>query len=252
MIKRLSQCIREYKKTSLLAIFTVMIEVVMEVVIPLLMAELIDKGIDAGNMSFLVKISIALLISAMISLLCGAMAGKFAATASCGFAKNLRKDMYYNVQNFSFSNIDKFSTASLVTRLTTDVTNLQMAYQMMIRMAIRAPIMMVFSLIAAFSINVKLSLIFVACIPILGVGLWLIMSHAHPIFEHVFRTYDRLNNVVQENLLGIRVVKSFVREDFENKKFSGVSDIIYKSFSKAEKLLALNAPLIQFCMYACM
>lgn len=252
MIKKLAKSIREYKRPSIMTSVYVSVEVIMEVVIPLLMAELIDKGIDAGNMNVLIKYGIALLISAMISLAFGALAGKNAAIASCGFAKNLRKDMYYNVQTFSFASIDKFSDASIVTRLTTDVTNLQMAYQMIIRMAIRAPIMMIFSLAAAFWINAKLSLIFLAAMPILAVGLWLIMTNAHPIFEKVFHTYDHLNNVVQENLRGIRVVKSFVREDFEEKKFNDVSDRIYKLFSKAEKLLAFNMPLMQFCMYACM
>lgn len=252
MIKILAKSIRQYKRPSVLTAVQVSAEVILEVIIPLLMAELIDKGIDAGNMSVLVKYSIALLISALISLVFGALAGKNAAIASCGFAKNLRQDMYYNVQNFSFASIDKFSDASIVTRLTTDVTNLQMAYQMIVRTAIRSPFMMIFSLVAAFGINARLSLIFLACIPILGIGLWLIMGHAHPIFERVFRTYDKLNNVVQENLRGIRVVKAFVREDFEEEKFGSVSEIIYKSFSKAEKLLALNAPLMQFCMYSSM
>lgn len=249
MIKRLAKSIREYKKPSIQSIIFVSIEVILEVIIPLLMAELIDKGIDAGNMSVLVKMSIALLISAMISLLFGMLAGKASAAAACGFAKNLRHDMYYNVQNFSFSNIDKFSAASIVTRLTTDITNLQMAYQMLIRMAIRAPIMMIFALCAAFSINARLAMIYLACIPVLGVGLFIIATHAHPIFERVFRTYDKLNGVVQENLLGIRVVKSFVREDHEEEKFDNISKAIYKDFSRAEKLLAFNSPLMQFCMY---
>lgn len=250
MIKRLSKSIREYKKPSILSMLFVTAEVILEVIIPLLMARLIDKGIEAGDMRVLVKMGAALLIAAMFSLLFGMLAGRVAARAACGFAKNLRKDMYYNVQNYSFSNIDKFSAASIVTRLTTDVSNLQMAYQMMIRMAIRSPIMMIFSLCAAFGINTRLSLIFLACMPVLAIGLWLIMGHAHPIFERVFKTYDKLNNVVQENLRGIRVVKSFVREDFEEAKFGEVSNKIYKDFSKAEKLLAMNAPLMQFCMYA--
>lgn len=252
MIKTLSKSIREYKKDSLLTPLFVSLEVVMEVIIPVFMANLIDFGIDEGNLSYIVKMGAALFISAIISLLFGALAGKTAANASAGFAKNLRKDMYDNVQNFSFSNIDKFSTASIVTRLTTDVTNLQNAYQMLLRMAIRSPFMAIFSLIVSFQINVELSLIFVAAIPVLSLGLYLVIRYAHPIFERVFKTYDKLNGVVEENLLGIRVVKSFVREDYEVKKFEGISEAIYKDFSKAEKALAFNMPIMQFCMYACM
>lgn len=252
MIKRLIKSIREYKKDSILAPIFVTMEVVMEVIIPFLMAELIDKGIDQGNMNFIVKMGIVLAISCVISLIFGALSGKYAASASAGFAKNLRKDMYYNVQEFSFSNIDKFSTSSIVTRLTTDVTNLQNAYQMIVRIAVRCPLMLVFSLIMAFGVNHKLSLIFLGAIPVLGIGLFAIMSNAHPIFERVFKIYDKLNNVVQENLKGIRVVKSFVREDYEEKKFKNVSKDIYSDFVKAEKLLAFNAPLMQFAAYSCM
>ncbi len=249
MIRTLAKSIREYKLTSVMTSLTVALEVVLEVIIPLLMADLVDKGIEAGNMGVLAKYGIGLIIASIFSLIFGVIAGKCAAVASCGFAKNLRHDMYYNVQNYAFSNIDKFSTASIVTRLTTDVNNVQMAYQMIIRMAIRAPFMMLFSLFAAFSINANLSLIFLACVPVLAIGLWLIMSSAHPTFERVFKTYDRLNGVVQENLRGIRVVKTFVRENFEKKKFKDVSESIYSDFSRAEKLLALNGPLMQFCMY---
>ena len=224
----------------------------MEVIIPLLMANLIDYGIDGGSMPYIVKIGIALLICAAISLLFGMLAGRSAATASAGFAQNLRQAMYYKVQTYSFANIDKFSTASIVTRLTTDVTNVQMAFQMIIRMAMRSPVMLIFSLAVSFSIDVRLSLVFVGCIPILGIGLYLIMSRAHPIFERVFQRYDKLNNVVQENLHGIRVVKAFVREDYETEKFRAISQEIYTDFSKAEKLLAFNSPLMQFCMYSCM
>lgn len=252
MIKRLMKSIREYKKDSILAPIFVTMEVVMEVIIPFLMAELIDKGIDQGNMNFIVKMGIVLAISCVISLIFGALSGKYAASASAGFAKNLRKDMYYNVQEFSFSNIDKFSTSSIVTRLTTDVTNLQNAYQMIVRIAVRCPLMLVFSLIMAFGVNHRLSLIFLGAIPVLGIGLLVIMKNAHPIFERVFKIYDKLNNVVQENLKGIRVVKSFVREDYEEKKFKNVSKDIYSDFVKAEKLLAFNAPLMQFAAYSCM
>ena len=252
MIKRLAGCIRQYKKDSILTPLYVTMEVVLEVVIPLLMASLIDLGIDGGSMSYIIKIGIALVIAAIISLLFGALSGRSAAIASAGFAKNLRHDMFYNVQSFSFSNIDKFSTASIVTRLTTDITNIQNAYQMIIRIAVRCPLMLIFSLIMAFGINPELSLIFLCCIPVLGVGLYLIMSRAHPIFERVFKIYDKLNNVVQENLRGIRVVKSFVREEHEKEKFDTISKDIYNDFSKAEKILAFNMPLMQFCVYACM
>lgn len=252
MIKRLAACVREYKKDSILTPLYVTMEVVLEVIIPLLMARLIDFGIDGGSMSYIVKMGVALVAAAIISLIFGALSGRSAAIASAGFAKNLRHDMFYNVQGFSFSNIDKFSTASIVTRLTTDITNIQNAYQMIIRIAVRCPVMLIFSLIMAFSINHQLSLIFLACIPILGVGLYLIMSKAHPIFERVFKTYDKLNNVVQENLRGIRVVKSFVREDYEKEKFGTISEDIYSDFSKAEKTLAYNMPLMQFCVFASM
>ena len=251
MIKRLCKSIREYKKDSILAPIYVSLEVFLEVVIPILMANLIDYGIDAGNLNYVIKMGVMLLIFAAISLLTGVLAGRSAAIASSGFAKNLRQDMYYNVQNFSFSNIDKFSTASIVTRLTTDVTNVQNAYQMIIRMAVRAPIMLIFSMIAAFKINAQLSLIFLVAVPVLGIGLYLIMTKAHPIFERIFKTYDQLNNIVQENLHGVRVVKSFIREDFEEQKFMNVSSHIYQDFTKAEKILAFNMPLMQFYMYAC-
>ena len=252
MIKKLMKSIREYKKDSLLSPAMVTLEVIMEVIIPMLMARLIDYGIQAQNLGYVWKMGILLAVTAMISLMFGVLSGKFAAQASAGFAKNLRKDMYYNVQNFSFSNIDKFSTASIVTRLTTDVTNVQNAYQMIIRMAVRAPIMLVFSMFMAFQVNSEMAVIFLAAAPILGIGLYLIMTHAHPIFEKVFNTYDKLNNVVQENLHGIRVVKSYVREKHEIEKFEKISTSIYNDFTFAEKLIAFNMPLMQFCMYACM
>ncbi len=252
MIKILSKSIRQYKRDSILAPIFMVLEVLMEVIIPLLMANLIDLGIDKGNMDYIIKIGIALIISCGMSLLFGALSGKYAAIASAGYAKNLRKDMYYNIQNFSFSNIDKFSTSSLVTRLTTDITNVQNAYQMIIRIAVRGPIMLVFSLIMAFRVSRKLSLIFLCAIPVLGGGLYLIIRNAHPIMERVFKTYDKLNNVVQENLHGIRVVKSFVREDFEDEKFGVVSKSIYDDFNKAEKMIAMNGPLMQCIMYTCM
>ena len=252
MIKRLASCIREYKKSSILAPIFIVMEVVMEVIIPILMANLIDYGIDAGNMGYIYKMGLFLVFSSAIALLFGVLSGRSAAVASAGFAKNLRKDMYYNVQNFSFSNIDKFSTASIVTRLTTDVTNVQNAYQMIIRLAFRCPVMLILSVVMALKISPQLSLIYAGCIPVLGFGLFFIMTKAHPIFERVFKKYDKLNNVVQENLHGIRVVKSFVREEREIEKFDAISEEIYKDFSKAEKILSFNAPIMQFCAYTCM
>lgn len=251
MIKKLLKSVRQYKRDSILSPVFVTLEVVMEVVIPMLMAGLIDFGINPGKMDVILQYGIILVFSTILSLIFGALSGKFAASASAGYATNLRHDMYYKVQDFSFSNIDKFSTASIVTRLTTDVTNIQNAYQMIIRIAVRGPIMLVFSLIMSFFVNPTLSLIFLAAIPVLGGGLLFIANKAHPIFECVFRTYDKLNNVVQENLRGIRVVKSFVREEHEKEKFGAVSNKIYKDFSKAEKILAFNSPLMQFSIYAC-
>jgi ATP-binding cassette subfamily B multidrug efflux pump len=251
MLKTLAASIRQYKKDSILAPIYVTMEVVMEVVIPVLMANLIDFGINAGDMDYVLKMGVALVISTIISLAFGALSGKAAAKASAGFAANLRKDMYYNVQKFSFSNIDKFSAASIVTRLTTDVTNVQNAYMMVIRTAVRSPMMLIFSLVMSFALNPELALIFLCAIPFLGIGLYLIATKAHPIFEKMFKTYDRLNVVVQENLRGIRVVKSFVREDHETEKFSGVAEQIRRYSTRAEKLLAFNAPLMQFTMYAC-
>jgi len=252
MIKRLIKSIREYKTASILSPIFVSLEVLMEVIIPFLMASLIDSGIEKGDFNYILKIGGILAVMCIISLAFGALSGKYAAYASAGFAKNLRKDMYYNVQNFSFSSIDKYSTASIITRLTTDVTNVQNAYQMIIRVAVRSPVMFIFSMIMAFRISSKLSLVFLGVTPFLAVGLYLIIKNAHPIFEKVFKTYDKLNVVVQENLRGIRVVKSFVREDYEEKKFKNVSEEIYKLFSKAEKLIAYNSPLMQICVYSCM
>lgn len=253
MIRKLMQSIREYKLSSLLSPLFVVLEVVMEVVIPILMAKLIDDGIDGdGGMDAILHIGGILLVCCVASLLFGALAGHFAAHASAGFAKNLRHDMFYRVQTYSFSNIDKFSAASIVTRLTTDVTNVQNAYQMLVRIALRAPSMLIFAMVMAFRMSVRLSLIYLAAIPVLGIGLYFIMTRVHPIFERVFKTYDKLNNVTQENLHGIRVVKSFVREEYEKEKFSKISENIYQDFSKAEKRLAFNMPLMQFCMYACM
>ncbi len=252
MIKRLSKCIREYKKASILTPLFVSLEVVMEVIIPYYMGKMLDYGVNLGDMNYIVKVGIMLVVFCIMSLVFGALAGKYAAYASAGFSKNLRHDMFHNVQSFSFSNIDKFSVSSLVTRLTTDVTNMQNAYQMIIRIAVRSPLMIVFSLVMAIRISPRLSLIFLCVLPLLALGLYYIVTHAHPIFERVFKTYDKLNNIVSENLHGIRVVKSFVREEHEKEKFNSVSDKIYKDFVSAEKLLAFNAPLMQTAAYATM
>lgn len=252
MIKTLSRSLREHKKGSILTIFLSTIEVVFEIIIPLCMADLIDYGIEAGSMPQVWKFGAALLILAMLQFVTGMLSAYTSASAATGFAANLRQDMYDNVQTFAFSNIDKFSTASIVTRLTTDVTNLQNAYQMLIRMAIRGPFMLLFSMIVAFRIAPKISLIFLAIIPVLAIPLYIITRSVHPIFETVFHTYDKLNNVVQENLRGIRVVKSFNQEEAETGKFKGISQRIYEYFARGERLIALNSPLMQACMYACM
>ena len=252
MIKRLSKCIREYKLPSVLAPIFISLEVILEVFIPKIMGLLIDNGLEKIDTTYVVKMLVVLFILCSLSLLSGVASGTAAAKASSGFAKNLRHDMYHNVQNFSFASIDKFSTSGLVTRLTTDVTNLQNSYQMIIRIAVRSPAMLIFSLVMALSINAKISLTFLCVIPFLAAGLSFIISRAHPIFKRVFKTYDKLNNVVNENLHGIRVVKSFVREDKEEEKFKSVSGTIYSDTKKAEGLIAFNAPLMQLSSYTCM
>lgn len=250
MIKTLGKSVREYKRPALVTPMLVTLEVIMEVIIPLLMAELIDRGIYAGEMNEILKIGVALVIASILSLVFGVLSGITASKASAGFAKNLRKDLYYKVQKFSFSNVDKFSTASIVTRLTTDVSNIQMAFQMITRIVVRTPLMLIFSLIMAFTINTKLSLIFLLLIPVVGIVLYLIMSRVHPIFERVFKRYDDLNNVVEENVSGIRVVKSYLLEEREKKKFGNISTEIYKDFTKAQKIMALTSPTMQFAIYA--
>lgn len=252
MIKRLLKSVREFKKDALLTPFFVVLEVVMEVIIPMVMALLIDKGIDGQDMAAIWKYGIILVLCAMLALVFGAAAGTFAARASTGFARNLRHDMYYNVQNFSFSNIDKFSTGSIVTRLTTDVTNVQNAFQMCTRIAVRCPVMLVFALFMAMKINSRMALVFLAVQPILAIGMGILMKVVGPVFERAFKIYDRMNTVVQENVRGIRVVKTYVREDHETEKFEGVSGMLYRTFSKAQKTMAGVMPLMQFCMYACM
>lgn len=252
MIKKLARSIREYKKDCILTPIFVVLEVVMEIFIPLLIATMIDSGITGGNADVLRRYGTILIICVLIGITAGVLAGSFCANASAGFAQNLRQDMYDTIQNYSFANIDKFSSSSIVTRLTTDVTNVQNAFMMIIRVAVRAPFILIFSLLAAFTVSAKLSLIYLVAIPVLGAGLWIIVHYSHPWFEHVFHIYDELNNDVQEDLIGIRVVKSFVREDFEEKKFGSISDKIYKVFRKAESIVAWNMPLMQFVVYASM
>ena len=249
MIKKLMASIREYKKDSILTPVFVTLEVILEVLIPFFMAGIIDVGLANSDMPYTIKLGIILAIAALLSLICGALSGKYAAKASSGFAKNLRKDMFYRIQGFSFANIDKFSPESLVTRLTTDVTNVQNAYQMIIRILIRGPIMLVFALIMAMGINFDLSMIFFVAIPILGFGLFFIAIKAHPHFEKVFRTYDYLNGVVREDVGAIRTVKSYVREDYEDTLFKKISQKVYDRFISAEKIVAWNSPLMQFTMY---
>ena len=252
MLKNVLKSVGEYKKETILSPITVALEVLLEVLIPYFMAVLIDKGINTGDMTEIIKYGMLLVVLAMAALAFGALSGHYAAVASAGFAKNLRKRMFYKVQDFSFLNIDHFSTSSLVTRITTDITNVQNAYQMIIRVAVRAPIMLVMAFFMAFKVNSELATIYLWVIPILGIALAFIMTHVHPIFVRVFKTYDKLNNVVQENVHGIRVVKSFVREDFEEQKFKKISSSIYKDFTKAEKMIAFNAPVMQICVYTCM
>ena len=252
MIKKLSKYVGEYKKYAVITPVLVTLEALMEIVIPLLMAQLIDNGIDAGNMGEITKYGLILLGAAFLTMTFGVLAGKTAPMASAGFAKNLRQALYYKVQEFSFASIDKFSTGSIVTRLTTDVTNVQQAFQMIIRITVRAPGMLLFALIAAFSVNHRLSLVFVAVLPVLGLGMFIIIKKVYPLFNKIFRTYDKLNNVVQENLYGVRVVKSFNRQDHENEKFGKVSGNIYNDVSKAEKTMSFVMPLMQGCMYTCM
>ena len=252
MIKRLSRCIREYKWAAMLSPLCMMGEVAMEVLIPLVMADLYDYGIVGQDMSTVVSKSVQLVLCALASLCFGALSAVLASKAGTGFARNLRHDMFHHVQSFSFRNIDKFSAASIVTRLTSDVANLQMTFQMMIRMAIRCPMMLILALVSAMGISVRLSLVYCVAIPVLVAVLLCLVPMVFKIFDRVFRTYDKLNNVVQENVHGIRVVKSFVREDKEIEKFTGISGAIYRDFCKAEHILALNGPVMQLCVYACM
>ena len=251
MFKKLAKYVKEYKKSAILTPIFVILEVIMEVIIPLLMAKIIDVGIQNGDVKYILEVGGLLIISAILSLTFGMLSGRFAAKASAGYAKNLRKEMYHKVQNYSFENIDKFSTSSLVTRMTTDVTNVQMAFQMIIRILVRGPIMMIFALLMVISISAKLSLIFFVAIPVLGIILFYIARKAHPNFERVFKKYDKLNRVVQENVSAIRVVKAYVREEHEEEKFKEVNGEVYSNFKKAEKIIAFNGPVMQFTIYAC-
>ena len=251
MLKKLASYIKEYKKDSILTPIFVILEVVMEVIIPLLMARIIDVGIQNGDVHYILEMGVLLIVSAILSLTFGMLSGRFAAKASAGYAKNLRKAMFHKIQDYSFENIDKFSTSSLVTRMTTDVTNVQMAFQMIIRILVRGPIMMIFALLMVMSISMKLSAVFFVAIPVLGSILFYIAIKAHPNFERVFKKYDKLNRVVQENVSAIRVVKAYVRESFEEKKFKEVNDEVYENFKKAEKIVAFNGPVMQFTIYTC-
>ncbi len=251
MIKKLAACVGEYKKFAIATPFIMLGEAVMDIVLPLIMANMIDYGIQAKDMGYTIRMGLLMILCTLFALICGAGGGITAAHAATGFAKNLRAKLFKKVQTFSFSNIDRFSTASLVTRLTTDVTNTQNAFQMLIRMAVRSPVMLIGAAIMAIRINPELSAIFLVVIPILGISLFLIMSKAHPRFEAMMEKYDALNNSVQENLSAIRVVKAFVREDYEDKKFKNSADNVRRAQLFAEKLVILNSPIMQLCMYGC-
>ena len=252
MIRKLASFVKEYKKDAILTPIFVILEVVMEVIIPLLMARIIDVGIQNGDVNYILEMGVLLIISAILSLTFGMLSGRFAAKASSGFAKNLREDIYNKIQDFSFFNIDKFSTSSLVTRLTTDVTNVQQAYMMIIRAAVRAPITIIFAIIMSFIIDTRIGIIYLVATPILGFLLIFIANYVRPIFKKVFNQIDHLNCVVQENVKAIRVVKSFVTEEKEIGKFNKISDEIYQNFSRAEKILAFNSPIMQITIYTCL
>lgn len=251
-VKQLSKSVREYKRDAILTPVFVIGEVAMDVVIPMLISNLIDYGITPGNMDYIYTVGFQLVVACLVALALGVLSGRHAAKASAGFAKNLRKDMYYNIQNFAFSNIDKFSTPSIITRMTTDVTNVQMAFQMVIRVAVRSPIMLISALFMAFRLGGKMAMVYLIVIPLLGFGLYFISTSVAKIFKRAFKRYDTLNAVVQENVSGIRVVKSYVREDYEIKKFTDMSDGMRQDFTKAETRLALNMPMMQLCIYSTM
>lgn len=252
MIKEIFKSLREYKKASIITPFLVSVEVVMECIIPFIIAQLVNQIKDGCSMDVILRYGAVLVVMAVISLTFGALAGFTCSTASCGLAKNLRHDMFHKIQTYSFENIDKFLTSSLVTRMTTDITNVQNAYMMFIRTAIRAPFMMIFAFIMAFIMGGKMAWIFIVLVPLLGLGLSLIIGKTIPLFRKVFKKYDNLNSSIQENIKGIRVVKSFVREDYEQKKFDFAAEDVCNDFTRAERILALNNPLMQFCIYAVM
>ncbi|MBQ3162148.1 MAG: ABC transporter ATP-binding protein [Oscillospiraceae bacterium] len=252
MIKKLASCIREYKRDSILTPVLVSLEVVMECIIPFIIAELVNQIKGGCDMKTILNYGLVLVVMAILSLTFGSLAGITCATASCGFAKNMRRDMFYSIQNFSFENIDRFSTSSLVTRLTTDVTNVQMAFMMIIRMAVRCPFMLIFAFVMAFVMGGRMAFIFLIVAPILAVALIIVIAKTMPLFKKVFKKYDRLNSSIQENVKGIRVVKSYVREDYEKKKFNTAAEDVCADFTKADRILALNGPIMQFCLYAVM
>lgn len=251
MLKTLLKSVRQYKRESMLTPLFVAIEVILECILPLIMAELIDE-MTGRSMGPIIKYGGMLILMAILSLIFGALSGKTAATASCGFARNLRQDLYFKIQEFAFADIDQFSASSLVTRMTTDVTNIQNAYQMCIRIAVRTPLMLIFSIIMSMSINVRMAMIFVVMFPILGIVLFGIAMYVHPIFKKIFHKYDAMNNSIQENIAGIRVVKSFVRENYEKEKFEHTSEEVRKDFTRAEKILAINNPFMMMCIYIAM
>ena len=250
MIKTLARSIREYKKPAMLTPLLVVVEVVLECIIPFIIAKLVNEMQAGCGMDVIVKYGVQLVIMAILSLVFGVAAGNTCATASTGFSKNLRHDMFYRIQDYSFENIDKFSVSSLVTRMTTDVVNVQMAFMMIIRVAIRGPLMLIFSFIMGFAMGGRLAMIFLVTIPLLGVGLVLVIRAATPIFRRVFRKYDALNDAVQENVQAMRVVKSYVREGYEKKKFAAAAENVCRDFTRAERIMALNNPMMQFCVYA--
>ena len=252
MIKELAKCIREYKKASILTPIFVSLEVVMECIIPFIIAQLVNRIKDECEFHTILSYGAVLILMALMSLAFGALSASYCATASCGFARNLRRDLFYKLQTYSFTNIDRFSTSSLITRLTTDTANVQMAYMMIIRIAIRCPLMLVFSFTMAFIMGGKMAWIFFFTIPVLGIALFLVIKMAMPVFKKVFKKYDRLNNSIQENIKGMRVVKSYVREEYEKEKFGSAAEDICKDFTKAERILAFNNPIMQFCTYATM
>jgi len=252
MIKTLARCIGEYKKLSIITPILIVFEVVIECIIPFLTASLVNAIKGGCDLNTIVRYGVILIILAFLSLLCGSIAGNTSATASCGFAKNLRKKMFYSIQNYSFENIDKFQTSSLITRMTTDVMNVQMAYMMIIRTAIRSPLMLIFAFVMAFVMGGRMAWIFLVVVPFLSIGLGLVIYKTMPLFRKVFKKYDALNKSIQENIKGMRVVKSFVREDYEQKKFETVSNDVCADFTRAERILALNGPLMQVCVYLVM